>query len=448
MERQFKIGIMPGSLITIGGSAETWFDSIQQTGWMCHRCDDLRLAQQQLEQLGPCIGIIDLCQENLSLNAISCLVSTNKQVRWIAYIKESQLNSDPVRQFIVNYCIDFFTSPMPEKRLLNCIGHQLGMLKLEQKVWPDNPLDQQVSLIGDSLPMKRLREQIKRIAVTDACIIISGEQGSGKTIVAQYIHQYSSRNKGPVVVVNCSALPEQRLEQEVFGHNRTHTTGYIDCEIEKAKGGTLIFKNVTALPLSQQKHLHSLLSANHLGSSQTIESNDVRILATTHNDIEQCVRENTFLSELFFSLNVLKIYVPPLKERCTDINLLAQYYLQQNSREYNSQARTLSNNAVKQLTQYHWPGNVRELSNQIKRAVLMSEGTILDVHHLDLPSRLTKKRNLRTIREDSERNALIYVLESHNGQISPAAKELGVSRATMYRLLGKHNVAVENKSLA
>ena len=129
---------------------------------------------------------------------------------------------------------------MPENRLLDCIGHQLGMLQLEKRIWPDNRINNHTGLIGDSLPMKRLREQIKRVAVTDASIIISGEQGTGKITVADSIHQYSSRNKGPVIIVNCSALSEQRLEQDVFGIHTDNSKPHSLSKIEQANGCLLI----------------------------------------------------------------------------------------------------------------------------------------------------------------------------------------------------------------
>ncbi|MBD1572807.1 sigma-54-dependent Fis family transcriptional regulator [Vibrio sp. S17_S38] len=446
MHRQFKMNTMPGSLIVIGGVTEYWIDSVRKSGWICYQCGDFRLAQPQLDKIvGPCIGIIDLCQENLSLHAISRLISTNKHIRWLAYIKENQLNSDPICQFIIHFCADFFTSPMPEKRLLDCIGHQFGMLQLEKKIWPDNSVNNHTGLIGDSLSMKRLREQIKRLALTNASIIISGEQGTGKMTAAYSIHQYSPRNKGPVIVINCGALSEQSLEQDVFGIHCDNSTAGSLSKIEQANGGTLIFKDVTALPFSQQKNLHNLLTSQSIEAFHGSQLIDVRVLVTTHHEIETHVQDKAFLSELFYHLNVLKIHVPSLKDRCTDIHSLAYYYLQQNSREYNAQVRTISPKAIKYLMNHHWPGNVRELINQIKRAVLMSESSVIEIENFDLPKRISNKRNLRTIREDSERKALLCVLENHDGQVSLAAKELGISRATMYRLLGKYNLSAETK---
>jgi len=167
---------------------------------------------------------------------------------------------------------------------------------------------------------------------------------------------------------------------------------------------------------------------------------DVRVLAANSADIEKALIDGDFNEELYHYINVLRINVPSLKERAGDIAILARYFLQEYSKEYNAQARSFTEQAARTLTRYHWPGNVRELMNQVKRIVLMSDTVMLDEEHLDLPKRSDGKRSLKSIRERSERDALLLVLESHSGQVSMAAKELGVSRATMYRLLNKHNL--------
>ncbi|HDV5331590.1 TPA: cyclic-di-GMP-binding transcriptional regulator VpsR, partial [Vibrio cholerae] len=168
-----------------------------------------------------------------------------------------------------------------------------------------------------------------------------------------------------------------------------------------------------------------------------------RILAANSSDIEKALIDGDFNEELYHYINVLRINVPSLKERASDIVLLAKHFLQEYSKEYNAQARSFSDDAVRGLTRYHWPGNVRELMNQIKRVVLMSDTVVLDESQLDLPKRSDGRRSLKSIRERSERDALLLVLESHSGQVSTAAKELGVSRATMYRLLNKHNLITD-----
>lgn len=443
MVNQFQMDSIPGSLLIIGGRHETWYDSVSLTGWKVEHCTDLRQGQSMIERIGPCVGLVDLTRDNFSLSAIAHLANNNKHVRWMAYIDDHQLNQDPICQFIVNYCTDFFSAPMPIKLLLSSIGHQLGMLKLEKKVWPDCVMDKQARLVGDSLSMKRLREQIQRIAPTDTSVIISGERGVGKSLVAKLVHDASTRNKAPFVVVCASALSEKRFEKEVFGFDReSHQTDFIT-KLEEAHEGTLLIKDIGALPLSQQNHLLQFIHYPTISTVHGEKNINTRIIATTYNDLEQSVKDKDFSSELLSLLKILKINMTPLKDRASDISALANYYLVQFSREYSSQVRSISRQALTMLVQYHWPGNVRELVNQMKRAVLMCEGTILEPDHFDLPTQNQHVRSLKVIRENSEREALIQALDTYHGQVALAAKELKISRATMYRLLSKYKIIAD-----
>ncbi|MBR9788404.1 MAG: sigma-54-dependent Fis family transcriptional regulator [Vibrionaceae bacterium] len=438
MAGQFKMDSIPGSLVVVGGTYEPWLSVLEQVGWKCHQVADLRKANALLEDIGPCIGIVDLSNDEFSLNGLANLVSSHKHVRWLAFIRESQLGTDTICQFIVNFCIDFFTAPIPDAQLLNTIGHQLGMLKLEKKVWPSfgNSLD--MGLLGESIPMKRLRDQVKRIGPTDVSILISGESGTGKEAVARAIHKVSSRSHKPFMSINCRALNEQRFQAEVFGVAANSDMG--PSLLEQADGGTVLFNDVLTISKQQQMNLLRFLQEGTVETSNGVKSVNVRILAANSSDVEKALINGDFNEELYHYINVLRISVPSLKERASDIALLARYYLQEFSKEYNSQAKSFSEDALKALTRYFWPGNVRELMNQVKRAVLLSDSVVIDEHHLDLPQRNDAKRSLKSIREKSERDALLVVLESHSGQVSNAAKELGVSRATMYRLLNKHNL--------
>lgn len=285
--------------------------------------------------------------------------------------------------------------------------------------------------------MKRLREQIKRIAPTDVSILISGENGSGKELVARAIHRVSPRAKNPFIKVNCRAMAEKRLEQELFGINGDEKSLPL---LLQAHGGTLLLNDIFALPKSQQFNLLRFLQEGKVETALGVQQVDVRILAAHSVDIEKALIDGDFNEELYHYINVLRIHVPSLRERGNDVALLAEYFLKEYAKEYNAQARSFTEEALLQLTQYYWPGNVRELMNQIKRVVLMSDAVMLNESHLDLPKRSESKRTLKSIREHSEREALLQVLESHAGQVSSAAKELGISRATIYRLLNKHDL--------
>jgi DNA-binding NtrC family response regulator len=415
MAGQFKMDSIPGSLVVVGGTYEPWLSVLEQVGWKCHQVGDLRKANALLEDIGPCIGIVDLSHDEFSLNGLANLVSSHKHVRWLAFIRESQLGADTICQFIVNFCIDFFTAPIPDAQLLSTIGHQLGMLKLEKKVWPSfgNSLD--MGLLGESIPMKRLRDQVKRIGPTDVSILISGESGTGKEAVARAIHKVSSRSHKPFMSINCRALNEQRFQAEVFGMAANSSIG--PSLLEQADGGTVLFNDVLTISKQQQMNLLRFLQEGTVETADGVKSVNVRILAANSSDVEKALINGDFNEELYHYINVLRISVPSLKERASDIALLARFYLQEFSKEYNSQAKSFSEDALKALTRYYWPGNVRELMNQVKRAVLMSDSVVIDEHHLDLPQRNDSKRSLKSIREKSERDALLVVLESHSGQV-------------------------------
>ncbi|CAK2086658.1 sigma-54 dependent transcriptional regulator, positive regulator of biofilm formation [Vibrio crassostreae] len=441
MGTQFKMDSLPGSLIVVGGAYEPWLSVLEQVGWQCTQCADLRKADALIADIGPCIGIVDLSHDEFSLNGIANLVSNNKQVRWLAFIRESQLSSDTICQFIVNFCIDFFTAPIPDAQLLSTIGHQLGMLKLEQKVWPNYGINNNMGLLGDSVAVKRLRDQVKRIGPTDVSILIYGESGAGKETIARSIHQNSSRAQKPFLTVNCRALSEMRIKAEVFGISAQPATA--PCMLEEADGGTILLNDVLAMPRNQQLNLLRFLQEGKIETANGPKSVDVRILAANSSDIEKALIEGDFNEELYHYINVLRIHVPSLKERVSDISVLANHFLREYSKEFNAQAKSFSDDAIRSMNRYHWPGNVRELMNQIKRVVLMSDAVIIEDHQLDLPKQNDERRSLKSIRERSERDALLIVLESYGGQVSLAAKELGVSRATMYRLLNKHSLISE-----
>ncbi|MGF1745957.1 cyclic-di-GMP-binding transcriptional regulator VpsR [Vibrio minamisatsumaniensis] len=441
MGTQFKMDASPGSLIVVGGAYEPWLSVLEQVGWQCNQCADLRKADAMIADIGPCIGIVDLSHDEFSLNGIANLVSNNKPVRWLAFIRESQLSSDTICQFIVNFCIDFFTAPIPDAQLLSTMGHQLGMLKLEQKVWPNYGINNNMGLLGDSVAIKRLRDQVRRIGPTDVSILIYGESGAGKETIARSIHQNSSRAHKPFLTVNCRALSEMRIEAEVFGISAQPVIAA--CLLEEADGGTLLLNDVLAMPRNQQLNLLRFLQEGKIETTNGPKSVDVRILAANSSDIEKSLIEGDFNEELYHYINVLRIHVPSLKERGSDISVLANHFLRAYSKEFNAQAKRFSDDAIRSMNRYHWPGNVRELMNQIKRVVLMSDTMIIDEHQLELPKQNDERRSLKSIRESSERDALLMALESYSGQVSQAAKELGVSRATMYRLLNKHGLISE-----
>jgi DNA-binding NtrC family response regulator len=262
-------------------------------------------------------------------------------------------------------------------------------------------------------------------------------------MVAKAIHATSGRAQRPFISVNCRAMSERRFEKELFGIGHEGDEEFSSL-LEQADGGTILLNDILSITPEQQVNLLRFFQEGTIETANGFKKVNVRLLAANSTDLEKALIDGDFNDELYHYINVLRINVPSLKERLTDISLLARHYLQQFSKEYNAQARGLTDDALKELSRYHWPGNVRELINQIKRMVLMSDSVMLTAESLDLPKRTEGKMSLKCIRERSEKDALVQVLESNGGQVSLAAKELDISRATMYRLLNKHGLLTDD----
>ncbi|MDW2328973.1 sigma-54-dependent transcriptional regulator, partial [Vibrio sp. 1401] len=211
------------------------------------------------------------------------------------------------------------------------------------------------------------------------------------------IHKVSSRSHKPFMSINCRALNEQRFQAEVFGIAADAEMG--PSLLEQADGGTVLFNDILTISKDQQMNLLRFLQEGTIETREGVKNVNVRILAANSSDVEKALIDGDFNEELYHYINVLRINVRSLKERASDIALLARFYLQEFSKEYNSQAKSFSEDALKALTRYFWPGNVRELMNQVKRAVLRSNSVMIEEHQLDLPQRNDSKRNLKTIRE-------------------------------------------------
>lgn len=298
-------------------------------------------------------------------------------------------------------------------------------------------------LIGASPAMQSVFNSIRKVASADAPVLILGESGTGKEMVARAIHQKSLRKDGPFVAINCSAIPENLLESELFGHERGAFTGaHVQRKgrIEMANGGTLFLDEIGEIPLPIQVKLLRFLqeqSIERVGGRQEIPI-DTRVIAATNADLKRSMQEDTFREDLFYRLAVIQIVLPPLRERDSDVRLLAKYFLKNYSEQFNKPGLVFDQDALRALGKHSWPGNVRELQNNVKRAVIMAEGKRLTSRDLDLTvSSVAHSVTLKDAREAVEKEMIEQALRKHLGKIAPAAVELGVSRPTLYELMEK-----------
>jgi two-component system NtrC family response regulator len=283
---------------------------------------------------------------------------------------------------------------------------------------------------------------VDRVAPTDSSVLVLGESGTGKELIARAIHERSPRATQAFVPIHCGALPREVLESELFGHEKGAFTGAVSFKpglIELADGGTLFLDEIGEMEPDSQVKLLRVLESHaffRVGGTRR-RSVDMRLVVATNRDLAEAIRANEFRQDLYYRINTIALTLPPLRERPEDVGLLAAHFLEQNA-AYGR--KRISPAALRCMQAYGWPGNVRELENCIRRAVIMADGnqiTAVDVGFADGASDDLAALNLRRVREDAEKRAVITVLSRMNGNIVKAAEVLGVSRPTLYDIMHK-----------
>jgi len=299
-------------------------------------------------------------------------------------------------------------------------------------------------MLGTSARMQVVFDSIRKVATTDAPVLILGESGTGKEMAALAIHQRSARRAGPFVAINCSAIPETLLESELFGHEKGAFTGaHIQRKgrIENASGGTLFLDEIGEIPLSLQVKLLRFLQEQRIervGGRQEIQV-DTRVIAATNADLKKIMADGRFREDLFYRLAVVQIVLPPLRERDDDLLLLARSFLQLFAAQTGKTGLAFHPDSLRAMRLHDWPGNVRELQNRVRRAVIMSDGKRLTARDLELGDAVPAApgTSLQEAREALERTMVQQALKKHSGKITAAAAELGISRPTLYELMDK-----------
>ncbi len=308
-------------------------------------------------------------------------------------------------------------------------------------------------IIGESVPIKALRQELALMAGTGGRVLIFGESGTGKELVAHAIHQMSPRAAEPFVEVNCAAIPEDLIESELFGHVKGSFTGAHDDKIGKfqqADGGTLFLDEVGDMSLrTQAKVLRALEEQRFepVGASRFVQV-DVRVVAATNKNLEEEIARGNFREDLFYRLNVIPFFVPPLRNRAEDIPLLADHFLREFTTAYGRKAKELTPEAYCALASYHWPGNVRELKNLIERIVILNPQVRVDARHIPLnalrrPTGALTERfgSLQEVREAAEREYILKKLDEANGNVTRTAELLGLERSNLYRKMKTLGIA-------
>jgi two-component system nitrogen regulation response regulator NtrX len=300
-------------------------------------------------------------------------------------------------------------------------------------------------IIGDSVPMKALRQQLALMAGTNGRVLIYGESGTGKELVAHAIHALSPRAAQPFVEVNCAAIPEELIESELFGHIKGSFTSAHETKIgkfQKADGGTLFLDEVGDMSLRTQSKVLRVLEEQRfepVGAAESLQV-DVRVVAATNKHLDEEIDHGNFREDLFYRLNVIPFFVPPLRDRREDIPLLADHFLREFTTAYGRKPKELTVEAYRVLAQHHWPGNVRELKNLIERIVILNPQVRVDARHIPLtaarrqPERAAGRLgSLQEVREAAEREYILKKLEETSGNVTRTAELLGLERSNLYR---------------
>ncbi len=347
---------------------------------------------------------------------------------------------------------DIFPKPVDLDSLKIVLTRVFKRLELEKESIEERQLAQSVSLeeiIGKSPVMQTVFTTVRKVAETEVPVLILGESGTGKELIANAIHNRSARKNGPFVAINCAAIPETLLESELFGHEKGSFSGATSQrrgKFEYAKGGTLFLDEIgDLLPELQVKILRFLQEKvmERVGGREPIPV-DARVIAATNQDLEVSVKDGRFREDLYFRLAVVRLVLPPLRDRGEDVIELAHHLAESYCREMKKPLIRFSKPAYDAMRQYSWPGNVRELQNRVQRALVLSDGKMISPAELDLPESSgypdSNPATLKEARQEFERDIIVRALKENDGNISKTARAIGISRPTLYELMERHGL--------
>lgn len=406
-------------------------------------------------QFNVALALLNTCGNIDFIDQIEEVASHDSKTNWIFILPECD-DETPVEilrkhKLIEQFCFDYHHQPIHIERLQIIMGHAYGMAQLSRTPLEfDDNYYAKFGMVGKSPHMIELFSKIDKVAKEKLSILILGETGTGKELIARAIHANSPRAHKPFIAVNCGTLPEHLVQTELFGHEKGAFTGAHKSKIgriESAHRGTLFLDEIGDLPLNQQVNLLRFLEEKtiiRVGGEKHVPV-DVRVIAATNVDLKAAINEREFREDLFYRLSELQLKTPPLRERNGDVETLAQFFFNKFISDSRKRIKGFSLGALYAINTYDWPGNVRELANSIRKAIIMSDNRLISPDDLDLNHHGLKNKQLNTIEEaraEADRNSIIESLKQSNNNITHAAKKLGVSRVTLHRLMDKYQIKV------
>ena len=428
-------------------SLSKWF---REDGYRVESAENAATALKKL-QAGPWnLMLVDIKMPGM--DGIELLQRVKEMTKDVAVIVITAFATvDTAVKALKEGAFDYITKPIDPDYLDHMVEkalHQQELvrenLKLKDAV---SELAPRGDIIGESPEMQRVMELVHSVAPTDTTIMIRGESGTGKELVARAIHAASPRKFFPIVTVNCGAMTETLLESELFGHERGAFTGAQyrrKGKVELADGGTLFLDEIGNIDMKTQMDLLRVIETKQftrVGGTEIVKS-DFRVICATNKDLERAVKEGSFREDLYYRVNVFIIELPPLRGRRGDIAKLAHYFLEKYARQMNKQVKGFTPEAMLALRQHDWPGNVRELENAIERAMVVTQGDMIDKDHLPLQIPLALVKEGKTL-EDVEHRHIERVLRENSWNVSRSAAVLDIDRVTLYHKIEKYGLKRE-----
>ncbi len=414
-------------------------------------------ALERIAEVIPDLVLLDIWMPGL--DGIETLVKIREQYPGIQVVMMSGHGTiETAVRATKQGAYDFIEKPLSLEKLLVSVGNALEHGRLEEEISLFKQKEERYRITGNSQPIAELKEQIRIVAPTNAWVLVSGENGTGKELVAHTIHNQSPRSRKPLVEVNCAAIPEELIESELFGHEKGAFTGASTMrrgKFDLAHEGTIFLDEIGDMSLRAQSKTLRILQEQkfeRVGGSRTIKV-DVRVIAATNKDLEAEIEKGVFREDLYFRLNVIPVRVPPLRERVEDIALLVDEFIEEFSLTTNTERKKISSEAMGILQHYDWPGNVRELRNLIERLMIMCRGTTVQAKDIPPPFNLSTgaeaeldwaldQKTLRDARMAFEKAFLAGKLQEFGGNISQTADAIGIERSNLHRKIRAYGLDV------